>query len=59
MLVRQYSRPEKQAAISPKAALIAAVLVFFGILHVVGAVLLRDVATPQPVDTSEMMPGRD
>jgi hypothetical protein len=59
MLVRQYSRPEKQTMISLKTALIMAVLVVFGILHVVGAVLLHDAATPRPIDTSEMLTGRD
>jgi hypothetical protein len=59
MLVRQYSRPEKQTVISLKTALITAVLVVFGILHVVGAVLLHDAATPRPIDTSEMLAGRD
>jgi hypothetical protein len=59
MLVRQYSRPEKQATISLKTALITAVLVVFGILHVVGAVLLHDAATPRPIDTSEMLTGHD
>jgi hypothetical protein len=45
--------------ISLKTALITAVLVVFGILHVVGAVLLHDAATPRPIDTSEMLAGRD
>jgi hypothetical protein len=59
MLARENSCPEKQAAISQKAALITAVIVVFGILHVVGAVMLHDAAVPRPIDTSEVMTNRD
>jgi hypothetical protein len=38
--------PDGLAAISLKAALISAVIVVFGILHVIGAVLLHDAAAP-------------
>jgi hypothetical protein len=59
MLARENSCPEKQTAISLKAALITAVIVVFGILHVVGAVMLRDAAAPRPIDTSEVMTNCD
>ena len=59
MFVRKNSCPEKQAAISLKAALMTAVILVFGILHVVGAVLLHDAAAPRPVDTSEVMTNHD
>jgi hypothetical protein len=59
MLARENSCPEKQAAISLKAALITAVVVVFGILHVIGAVMLHDAAAPRPIDTSEVMTNRD
>lgn len=59
MLVRQNSRPEKRTAISLKATLMTAVIVVFGILHVIGAVMLHDAASPRPIDTSEVMTNRD
>jgi hypothetical protein len=59
MLARENYRPEKQAAISLKSALATAVIVVFGILHIVGAVLLHEAAAPRPTDTSEAMMNRD
>ena len=59
MLIRDNSSSGKQAAISLKAALITAVIVVFGILHVAGLVLLHDAAAPRPIDTSEMMTNHD
>jgi len=59
MLARENSSPGKQTTISLKAAVMTTVIVVFGILHIVGAVLLHDAASPRPADTSEMMTNRD
>jgi hypothetical protein len=59
MSVHENSCPEKPAALSLKAALMTAVIVVFGILHVVGAMMLHDAAAPRPIDTSEVMTNRD
>jgi hypothetical protein len=59
MTARENSRPERRTAISLKAALMTAVIVGFGILHIVGAVLLHNASTPRPIDTSEAMMNRD
>jgi hypothetical protein len=59
MPVRESSLPEKRSAISLKAALMTAIIVVFGILHVVGAMWLHDAASPRPIDTSEVMMNRD
>ena len=59
MSVRQSSSLEKRSAISLKAALMTAIIVVFGILHIVGAMWLHDAASPRPIDTSEVMMNRD
>jgi hypothetical protein len=59
MPARENPVPERSAAISIKAALMAAVIVVFGILHIVGAMVLHNAAAPRPIDTSEAMMNRD
>ena len=59
MSVRESSSPKNTSAISLKATLMTAIIVVFGILHVVGAMWLHDAASPRPVNTSEVMMNRD
>lgn len=59
MSVRESSSPERPSAISLKATLMTAIIVVFGILHIVGAMWLNDAASPRPTDTSEVMTNRD
>jgi hypothetical protein len=59
MSVREISSLEKRSAISLKAALMTAIIVVFGILHIVGAMWLHDGASPRRIDTSEVMMNRD
>jgi hypothetical protein len=59
MSVRESSSPEKRSTISLKAALMTAIIVVFGILHLVGAMWLHGAASPRPIDTSEVMTNRD
>ena len=50
---------ERRSEISPKAILMTAIILVFGILHIVGAMWLHDAASPRPIDTSEVMMNRD
>jgi hypothetical protein len=59
MIVRGNSSAERQSTISLKATVMTALIVAFGILHIVGAVLLHDAGQPRPVNTSEVMMNRD
>ena len=59
MSAREISSLKKRSAISLKAALMIAIIVVFGILHIVGAMWLHDAASPRPIDTSEVMMNRD
>ena len=59
MSIRESSSREKPSAISLKATLMTAIIVVFGILHIVGAMWLHDAASLRPIDTSEVMMNRD
>ena len=55
MSAREITSLRKRSTISLKAALMTAIIVVFGILHIVGAMRLHDAASPRPIDTSDVM----
>ena len=59
MSVDDNSSRETPSPISSKKALMTAIIVVFGILHIVGTIWLHDAASPRPIDTSEAMMNRD
>jgi hypothetical protein len=44
---------------SPKAVLMTAIIIVFGILHVIGAVLLHDATTAPPIEASRLVTNGD
>ena len=59
MSVRKTSSSGMRPALSLQAVLMTAIIVVLGILHVVGAVLLHDVATAPPIEASRLMTNGD
>jgi multisubunit Na+/H+ antiporter MnhC subunit len=55
MSAHETSSPGTRPAPSPKAVLLTAIIIVFGILHVIAAVLLHDAATTPPVDASRLV----
>jgi hypothetical protein len=59
MPARENASPEKQTARSLIAALMIATVAVFGLLHVVGIVLLHEQAAPRTGDITDAMMNRD
>ncbi len=55
MSVRETSSSGKRPAPSPKAVLMTAIIIVFGLLHAIGAVLLHDSATAPPTEASRLV----
>ena len=59
MSVRETSSSGKRPVPSPKAVLTTAIIIVFGILHAIGAVLLHDAATAPPTEASRLVTNGD
>jgi hypothetical protein len=59
MSVRETSSSGMRPAPSPKAVLMTAIIIVFGILHVIGAVLLHDATTAPPIEASRLVTNGD
>jgi len=59
MLIRDDASPKMRSPISLKATLMTAIIIFFGILHIIGVVLLQNAAPPRPGGTSGMVTSGD